>query len=293
MCSPALALTPTPTVTPCTTLGPPELSAELDVQPEHPVVGEQVVLTFHAFGSGGLPQYTLVGGDPVLQGNPAPVRDSMFGNPVPFELTAAQAGTAVVALEVNFETASGCVDHPIFQFVTLTSDPFEIEVGESGPTPTESPTPTPTSNRPVPVAVPSASPNPALGGELVTLTSSASHGAINQRYWNQVAGPPVVLEGCQPTGTDQCEGESVQFTAPSVAADTTLVFRLVLTSYGSTPGDSQNIAVTVLPAGPAPHPDDDSCSIGPPARAHPAALLLALPAAIGLSRRKRDRRRLR
>jgi hypothetical protein len=97
--SPAAALTPTPSATPCTTVPPPQLSVTLDVKPAHPIVGDQVVLTFHASISGGIPQFMLIGGNPNLQGTPGPV----YKNPVQFELTAAQAGTAMVSLSVNFE----------------------------------------------------------------------------------------------------------------------------------------------------------------------------------------------
>ena len=142
--SPALALTqppsptvtPTPTATPCTTLGPPTLSVNLHVQPEHPVVGDQVVLTFGASAPGGLPMYSLIGGSPVLVGDPPSVQHNTFFEPAEFEVTAAQAGTAMVSVSVNFETPYGCLENPFYSFVTLSSDPFPVEVAPL-PTPTQ------------------------------------------------------------------------------------------------------------------------------------------------------------
>jgi hypothetical protein len=147
MGSPALALTqtptatftPTPTASPCTTIGPPSLSVSLRVEPVHPVVGDQVVLSFGAFAPGGIPTYSVFGGSPVLVGNPPSVHHNTFGEAVQFEVTAAQAGTAMVRLSVNFETPYGCSEDPFFSFVTLSSDPFPIEVA---PMPTATPIPT-------------------------------------------------------------------------------------------------------------------------------------------------------
>jgi len=148
MCSPAVALTQTPsatpTATPCTTIGPPTLSATLTgVQPALPGVGDQVVLTFQASARGGLPTYSVFGFTPVLQGNPPSVHHTMFSMPAQFDLTAAQAGTAMVNLSVNFETATGCAENPIFHFVTLTAGPFAVGVVSPTPSATATPTATP------------------------------------------------------------------------------------------------------------------------------------------------------
>jgi hypothetical protein len=126
--------TPTPTATAtataCTPIGPPTLSVIMGVQPAHPVVGDQVVLTFSAFAPGGLPTYTLVGGSPVLAGNPPSDHHDRFDEAAQFTLAAAQAGIATVTLSVNFETPYGCTEAPFWQFVTLQPDPFAIVVAD-------------------------------------------------------------------------------------------------------------------------------------------------------------------
>jgi hypothetical protein len=132
-------MTPTPTATPCTTFPEPNLSVSLQVQPAHPVVGDQVLLTFSASAPGGLPSCTVFGFEPVLAGSPPAVTNNTFPVSAQFELTAAQAGTAMVSLSVNFETPYGCTENPYYSFVTLSSDPFPVDVA---PVPTPSATPT-------------------------------------------------------------------------------------------------------------------------------------------------------
>jgi len=131
--------TPTPTATPCTTFPPPMLSVNLQVQPAHPIVGDQVLLTFTATAPGGLPSCSVFGFGPVLAGDPPSVRNNTFPVSAQFEVTAAQAGTSMLSLSVNFETPYGCVENPFFSFITLSSDPFPVEVA---PLPTPSATPT-------------------------------------------------------------------------------------------------------------------------------------------------------
>jgi hypothetical protein len=128
---------PTPTPTVCTQIPPPKLSFQFSADPPQPVVGDDVQLSFTVSGSGGIPQYTLFGAAPVFAGDTSPMHSNFLG-PVTYQLTAAQAGTASLTLDVNYETAFGCVESPIFQFVSETSPPFAVEVVE--PTPTATPT---------------------------------------------------------------------------------------------------------------------------------------------------------
>jgi hypothetical protein len=124
---------PTPTPTVCTEIPPPKLSFQFSVDPQQPMVGDDVQLSFTVSGSGGIPQYTLSGAAPVFQGDTSPMHSNVLGT-VTYSLTAAQAGTAMLTLNVNYETAFGCVEQPIFQFVSETSPPFMVEVVEPTPT---------------------------------------------------------------------------------------------------------------------------------------------------------------
>lgn len=134
------AATPTPTV--CTQLPPPKLDFQFSASPAHPIVGDQVQLSFAVSGSGGIPQYTLSGAAPIFQGDTSPIHASQLGT-VTYALMAAQAGIATLTLNVNYETAFGCVEQPFFQFVSATSPPFTVEVVQATPTP--SPTTSPPS----------------------------------------------------------------------------------------------------------------------------------------------------
>jgi hypothetical protein len=142
------AMTPTPTFTPtpmptaCETFPPPTLTFGFSAAPAHPVVGDQVQLSFSVSGRGGLPSYSLSGATPIFQGNTT-VATNQLGD-VTFHLTAVQAGVATLTLNVNYETSVGCVSQPIFQFVFDTSPPFIVEVAESTTMPTATPTLTPT-----------------------------------------------------------------------------------------------------------------------------------------------------
>jgi hypothetical protein len=325
LCSPALALTETPsptftstpTETPCQTVAPPQLSVSLDVQPAHPVVGDQVVLTFTAFAAGGIPSYTVFGYEPVLQGNPGPVRDNVFGTPVRFELTAAQAGTAMVSLSVNFETSAGCVDNPFFQFVTLSSDPFPIEI--AAPTPTA--TPTCAADTPsLSVSLDVQPPHPVVG-DLVVLTFSAHAPGGIPTY--TVFDYEPVLQGHPDPVHDSMFDHPVKFELTAAQAGTAMVrlsvnfetlvgcfFTFVTLSSDPFPIEVAALVPTATPTAtpsttcaclsptltptatptstqvptntPAQLPTTDEgggCSLIPAARAYHSALLLVLPVA--------------
>jgi hypothetical protein len=82
----------------------------------------------------------------------------------------------------------------------------------------------------------SATPNPAAGGALVTLSAAVGGGTLPFTFaWTQTAGPAVTLN--TPTAT------STTFTAPLVATATTLSFQVTVTnSVGSSTG---TVSVTV------------------------------------------------
>jgi REJ domain len=104
------------------------------------------------------------------------------------------------------------------------------------PTPTPEPTPPPTTNVP-PVA--NAGHEPAQktvnAGAIVTLDGSQSYdpdgGTITSYRWSQVSGPTVALSGA--------DTMVARFTAPNLAADTELVFRLIVTDNNNAPGSDE------------------------------------------------------
>ena len=147
------ATTPTPSPTPegCVSgeLHPAELRFELSVEPPHPQVGDDVVLTVKistvSGGLFGIPQYMLSGTTPFFTGDTSP-RSGQFGpTDQVYELHAVQAGTAQVVMFVSYETSVGCVETPIFYFTSGRSDPLVVEIGAGTPeTPSATPTPTAT-----------------------------------------------------------------------------------------------------------------------------------------------------
>ena len=104
---------------------PPIVS--LTTEPRHPVVDDTLTLRFNAYLDGGLPQYGLLFDDSILSDVVYPTIQPQVG-PVEFRLTASAAGTTTVKLQVEYETASGCSDNPIFSFVLEESSPFTIRV---------------------------------------------------------------------------------------------------------------------------------------------------------------------
>ena len=172
--TPTSAPSATPTI--CTEIPPPHTDFLFAVQPPAPVVGDPVTLSVTVEGSGGIPQYSLSGAQPVLQGDTAPITESFLGT-VTYHLAAAQPGIAHLVMSVNYETSFGCAEHPFFNFINATSDPFDVDV--TAPTPTQTPTgtpsPTPTltptntaSQRPThtPTTTPTATPtSTACAGE--------------------------------------------------------------------------------------------------------------------------------
>jgi hypothetical protein len=110
------------------------LSFHFTVTPAHPVVGDPVTVSVEVSGRGGLPHYTLSGAAPVLSGDTNASTGSMLGT-VTYMLTAAQAGQAHLVLSVNYETSIGCVEQPIYHFVTDSSEPYVVEVAPEATTP--------------------------------------------------------------------------------------------------------------------------------------------------------------
>src|SRR5919199_382279 len=114
------------------------------------------------------------------------------------------------------------------------------------PAPTPEPTPPPTTNVP-PVA--NAGHEPAVktvnAGATVILDGSQSYdpdgGTITSYKWSQVSGPTVALSGA--------DTMVARFTAPNLATDTELVFRLIVTDNNNAPGsDEIHILVRQNPA---------------------------------------------
>lgn len=248
---PAPATTPTPTPTPCDTSGA-QLELRVSAQPADPEVGDVVELAITITNPSGrlagLPSYSLVGAAPLFT---AELVEHSY--PLPefarYRLTAVATGQATLWASVAYETAHDCFGFPTFFFRSSRSDPFVIDVrapGGATHTPTPTVTPSPTSNRPPPVAVVDAGPDPARAGERVDLDSRRSHGAINGRYWRQLAGPAVELQGC--TASDLgCRGDTAWFVAPVVTQPVALQFELLLTSYGSTSWDRRQVEIRILP----------------------------------------------
>jgi REJ domain len=113
------------------------------------------------------------------------------------------------------------------------------------PTPIPEPTPPPTTN--VPPVANAGHHEPAQktvnAGAIVTLNGSQSYdpdgGTIISYRWSQVSGPIVALSGA--------DTMVASFTAPNLAADTELVFRLIVTDNNNAPG-SDEIRILVKPA---------------------------------------------
>lgn len=133
--------------------------------------------------------------------------------------------------------------HPIACMLVTMSVAIQAASATAAP----EPLPSPTSERPPPVAIIDAGPSPARAGERVDLDSRRSYGAINGRYWRQLDGPPVALQGCT-AGTLGCLGETAWFAAPAVPQPATLQFEVLLTSYGSTSWDRRQFEIAVLPS---------------------------------------------
>ena len=188
----------------CTEIPPPNLDFQFSVEPAHPKVGDDVKLSFTVTGSGGIPQYTLSGAAPVLQGDTSPMHAGQLGT-VTYMLTAAQAGTAILALSVDYETAFGCAENPIFQFVSQTSPPFTVDVVELTPTVAAISTPTSTVTQ-ISTTTPAATTIPT-GTRTVTPTTSHKPTPSNTTSMTATISPtvPVTLT---PTRTSKsCVGD--------------------------------------------------------------------------------------
>lgn len=124
---------------------------------------------------------------------------------------------------------------PALSAATLEPTLAPTETATPTLTPTATPTPTPTSARPTPVARATVYPNPAHGGDIVTLDGSASSPPIASAQW------------FDEHGTALAPGLVGTFVAPDVTVETTLHFQLFLQNYGGSAGASISVSVTVLP----------------------------------------------
>jgi len=116
-----------PTSTPCPVVDT-EPEFHISVDPPSPKVGEAVKISVSLSNtSGGLPAFRLSGAPPYLDGETSKEISGPLQS-VTFELHAVQSGTATLHATVNYETQVGCDILPVYQFVTATSDPFEVTV---------------------------------------------------------------------------------------------------------------------------------------------------------------------
>ena len=142
LAEPSRAQTPTP----CDEIEPAELAFALSAVPNDPVVGDTVTveaqITNLNGGLAGLPAYQLLDSAQLFS-----IESLESSNPqvtfVRYMLRATEAGDTTLRVSVNFETASGCAEAPIFFFTTATSEPFSISVAPAAtPTLTAAPTET-------------------------------------------------------------------------------------------------------------------------------------------------------
>ena len=90
-----------------------------------------------------------------------------------------------------------------------------------------------------PVTVTAGGQTQASSGKAVALTASTTGGPVELSMWEQISGPAVTLNGAS--------GTSASFIAPSVTADTQLVFRYTARRNGGA-GASADSTVTISPA---------------------------------------------
>ena len=126
----------TPTATPCPLLGSVFFNG-FSAQPEHPVVGDEVTLTFQvATFVYSLSGFALAGADPYLTGDEESVRS---GDTVTFVRTAASAGTANLRLIVNYVGERQCDGIFIPENASAVSPPYPLVIDAPSPTPTPAP----------------------------------------------------------------------------------------------------------------------------------------------------------
>jgi len=171
--------TPTPTVTPtpdaptltptscpgCTRLGYLSVWGPTAVMPLRPVVGDEVTLRYRVdyrlpggVGCGPFESCRLEGGEAHLKGDAAPVYESLTQEIVA-RRRVVSAGVATIRLHVTAMTEDecydsdperGCVRYFNWTDIEAFSEPFELQLFESGPTPTFAPPNTPTSTPGIP-----------------------------------------------------------------------------------------------------------------------------------------------
>src|SRR3954469_19816928 len=88
---------------------------------------------------------------------------------------------------------------------------------------------------PTPVVAFAGPDQDVVQGKTVTLDGGGSTGAITGFSWNQTAGPSVSLTGANT--------KTPTFTAPTVAADTTLTFELTVAGPGNPAPNSVDVKV--------------------------------------------------
>jgi hypothetical protein len=143
---PAAAQTGEPGEPPCQDVRAAELDVGLRADPPDPAVGDLVELdaqiTNMTAGPAGIPLFRLTGAEPLFtiegQENSYPLVE--FAH---YRLRAMQPGEAALQLSVNFETAVGCSDLPVFVFPSISSPPYVIAVRGAAATASTTPTATP------------------------------------------------------------------------------------------------------------------------------------------------------
>ena len=107
------------------------LDFEFIADPPNPRVGDSVALTVKVRSDfpGGLPIYRLDGVAPFLSGNTDPVAGCCgVGDDIEYELRAESAGTAALAMSVEYETEFGCPGNEFFGFEIETSETFRLRI---------------------------------------------------------------------------------------------------------------------------------------------------------------------
>jgi hypothetical protein len=147
--TPTETSTPTPTVTGCAQLPTPGFGFSFSVKPAQPVVGDTVTLTFTVTGGSGL--FNLwIDDQSILMGDTAPSTSNNEGSwTLAYHVTAVGAGTAHVALIVNFEYVFVCPDYTFYQWAPPVLSPLYGVQVQALPSPsaaaTATVTPPPTS----------------------------------------------------------------------------------------------------------------------------------------------------
>jgi len=131
--TPSQPPTPTPS---CVPVQQADLDFDFSIDPPRPFVGDQAELTVRmtntTAGLFGLPQYNLSGTSPLFTGDVAPRSSSQGPSDQTYLLVATTPGSAAIRMTVNYETAVGCRDSPVFQFATETAEPFLVDVACAG-----------------------------------------------------------------------------------------------------------------------------------------------------------------